>query len=366
MVDGWQTIISFGAESGSITLLGKEQQSGQWEFKKAVNEMNFDDLDEEINNLTKLTRETHFANRENIADTWENALQIMNQYPWPILRPREVHPEFRKRVWTALQKEREQKYGKRLDSYRLDKWAALCFPGYAPEVVTLATWLQNATYTTVLTGAGMSTESNIPDFRSKEGWWKNVDPRTVATTEALNNNYDLFHEFYSIRINGLKQCTPHKGHEILAAWEQKGIIQAISTQNVDGFHTAAGNDHVYELHGSIHKIRCEECSKPASEQQFLNKEKCIHCGGLLRPGVVLFGEMLPEESWSVSLDHIRRSDLVIVIGTSLEVYPANELPQMTNGKTVYINMEVDENSPEFDLVIKEKVGELLREVDGLV
>jgi NAD-dependent deacetylase len=80
------------------------------------------------------------------------------------------------------------------------------------QVITLAEWIQKSSYTTLLTGAGMSTESNIPDFRSKDGWWKNINPRTVATMDALQNHYDLFHEFYCMRINGLKNCAPHKGY----------------------------------------------------------------------------------------------------------------------------------------------------------
>ena len=234
------------------------------------------------------------------------------------------------------------------------------------ELVTLADWLQQATHTTVLTGAGMSTESNIPDFRSKDGWWKKIDPRTVATTEAMNNNYNLFHEFYSMRINKLKECAPHKGHDILAKWEKKGLIQAIATQNVDGFHTEAGNRHVYELHGSIHNMRCATCFRSASEKQFLNKERCVHCGGKLRPGVVLFGEMLPEDSWEAALNHIRQSDLVIVIGTSLEVYPANQIPHMTNGRTVYINAEINASHIHFDLRIQGKAGEVLSQVDEIM
>lgn len=234
------------------------------------------------------------------------------------------------------------------------------------EAGALADWLQHATHTTILTGAGMSTESDIPDFRSKEGWWNRVDPRTVATPEALQNHYDLFYEFYAMRIKRIKSCTPHTGYNILADWEKNGLIQAISTQNVDGFHTRAGNEHVYELHGSLHQFRCAHCARPSSEKQFLNKENCQHCGGNLRPGVVLFGETLPEDSWKASLAHIRRSDLVIVIGTSLEVYPASELPNMTDGKTVYINAEVDHPNTRFDLVIQGKAGEVLQQVNTLV
>ncbi|MBU8919073.1 NAD-dependent deacylase [Bacillus sp. FJAT-29953] len=237
---------------------------------------------------------------------------------------------------------------------------------YSEHLLTLADWLQKSKHTTILTGAGMSTESNIPDFRSKHGWWNNIDPRTVATIEALDNHYDIFHEFYSLRINLLENCLPHRGHHILAEWEQKGLIQAICTQNVDGFHSAAGSHQVYELHGSINKFRCADCSKIVSKEQFLNKEGCSQCGGKLRPNVVLFGEMLPEESWSASLSHIHKSDLVIVIGTSLEVYPASQLPQMTAGKTVYINTEMNGQNQDFGLIIQDKAGNVLAKVNEII
>lgn len=237
---------------------------------------------------------------------------------------------------------------------------------YSERVEIIAAWLQNSNNTLILTGAGMSTESNVPDFRSQDGWWRNIDPRTVATVEAMHNNYHVFHEFYSMRIHGLKKCKPHRGHEILSEWEQRGLIHGVITQNVDGFHNAAGNRQVYELHGSIRTFRCINCSKPAEEEQFLHKELCTHCGGNLRPNVVLFGENLPETVWDDSIQLIRQSELVIVIGTSLEVYPASQLPQMTNGKTVYINFEIDKQNSNFNMKIKGKAGEVLQKLDGLI
>ncbi|MFC4770161.1 SIR2 family NAD-dependent protein deacylase [Effusibacillus consociatus] len=100
----------------------------------------------------------------------------------------------------------------------------------------LAKWIRESSYTVILTGAGMSTESGIPDFRSQNGWWRNIDRRTVATVEALHDNYSLFHEFYSRRIEALEQMSPHQGHHILAEWERRGLIQCVATQNVDGLH----------------------------------------------------------------------------------------------------------------------------------
>lgn len=227
----------------------------------------------------------------------------------------------------------------------------------------LKEWLNHSKKTVVLTGAGMSTESGIPDFRSQSGWWKQIDPRTVATVEALEQNYSLFHAFYTRRIQALENCMPHEGHRILADWERKGLIDCVATQNVDGFHRVAGSKNVEELHGSIQTIRCQACGQSESLESFLNKESCTHCGGKLRPNVVLFGEVLPQDSWQHTIHHIQEAELVLVIGTSLEVYPVNQLPTMTKGKTVYINLEIPANVNYFDLTIEGKAKEVLQQVN---
>ncbi|MBU9723836.1 NAD-dependent deacylase [Bacillus alkalicola] len=226
--------------------------------------------------------------------------------------------------------------------------------------------LKGSSHTVILTGAGMSTESGVPDFRSKAGWWKNIDPLTVATVEALEDNYELFHEFYSTRISGLSQLKPNKGHFIIADWQKEGLVQLVATQNVDNFHQTAGAEHVQTLHGSIKSYRCNDCRAEVSETAFLKKVPCPTCGGRTRPNVVLFGEMLPQESWQTTLANIEIADLVIVIGTSLEVYPVNQLPAMTNGKTVFINLDEVRGANAFDLTIKGKAGEVLERVDELL
>ncbi|KOS68557.1 NAD-dependent deacetylase [Lysinibacillus contaminans] len=229
------------------------------------------------------------------------------------------------------------------------------------SIEQLSEWLKVSQNTVVLTGAGMSTESGIPDFRSASGWWQNIDPRTVATVEALERNYPLFHEFYKMRIENLEKVAPHEGHEILAEWERQGLISLVATQNVDGFHQLAGSQNVEELHGSIRTIRCHRCGKRAEMAAFLQKQSCS-CSGKLRPNVVLFGENLPQASWKKVIDSIEEADLVVVIGTSLEVYPVNQLPSMTNGKTVYINLDTAKQVIQFDLIIKGKVKEVLEQV----
>lgn len=225
-------------------------------------------------------------------------------------------------------------------------------------------WIKKSNYTVVLSGAGMSTESGIPDFRSKDGWWKKVDPLTIATVDALENNYDLFHEFYSARINALTHCSPHQGHFILSKWEQEGYLHHIATQNVDGLHQQAGTEHISELHGSITKIKCHSCQANDEQERFLQKLPCKQCNGKLRPDVVLFGEMLPEDAWQQSLNAMKNADVVIVIGTSLQVYPVNQLPSMTKGKLIYMNKEIAEESVMFDATLKGSAGELLHDLEN--
>lgn len=226
----------------------------------------------------------------------------------------------------------------------------------------LASWLRDSRFTVVLTGAGMSTESGIPDFRSQSGWWKDIDPRTVATVEALDDHYDLFHEFYTTRLEGLRDCKPHRGHYVLAEWEAGGRLQHIATQNVDGFHQEAGNRSVSELHGSLHRFRCHNCDSKASGDDFFAKKPCERCGGKLRPDVVLFGETLPQDAWRQALGMIQQAELVLVIGTSLQVYPVSQLPMMTDGKVAILNYEATDYDRHFDLVLHGKAGELLQRV----
>lgn len=121
----------------------------------------------------------------------------------------------------------------------------------------LLEWLKESSYTVILTGAGMSTESGLPDFRSAgSGLTNTVDYGKIASTEALNHHVSEFIEFYRRRVMGLKECSPHAGHYILADWERRGIVQSIITQNVDGFHQAAGSRNVAELHGTLQQVHC--------------------------------------------------------------------------------------------------------------
>lgn len=232
----------------------------------------------------------------------------------------------------------------------------------------LEKWLKESNYTVILSGAGMSTESGLPDFRSaNDGLWNGKDPGEIASTEALNENVKEFIEFYRHRVIGLKECSPHKGHCILADWEKRGILKSIITQNVDGFHRLAGSENVSELHGNLQTLHCQECKKEFPSEGYLHGHVQCNCGGLLRPSIVLFGEMLPEQSLDFAAEESEKAELFIVLGSSLTVTPANQFPliaKQNGAKLVIINMEPTDFDFYADEVIHErKIGEVLEELD---
>ncbi|OCA89855.1 MULTISPECIES: NAD-dependent protein deacylase [Bacillaceae] len=233
----------------------------------------------------------------------------------------------------------------------------------------LVTLLKESNYTVIFTGAGFSTESGLPDFRStNNGLWKKQDPGTIASTDALNQNVKEFFEFYRQRVVGVKEHGPHKGHSILAKWEREGIIQSIITQNVDGFHQEAGSSRVAELHGTLQKVHCQTCGKEYGSEMYLNESYQCECGGKLRPSVILFGEMLPEKPFMMAEAESEKADLFIVLGSSLSVTPANQFPliaKQNGAKLVIINLEPTNFDFYADLVINDrKAGELLAEIDA--
>lgn len=229
--------------------------------------------------------------------------------------------------------------------------------------------LQDSDYTVVFTGAGMSTESGLPDFRSKaRGLWTKFNPDQLANVKALQENTDEFIDFYCQRIAAMDKYKPHKGHEILADWEQRGFIQSIITQNVDGFHHEAGSDHVIELHGTLRHSHCHQCKKVYDNERLEKKQLTCACGGIIRPSIVLFGEMLPEEALEKAGQEAEKAELFIVLGSSLSVTPANFFPLKAKehgAKLVIINMESTELDPVADIVINDKkIKGFLEELDN--
>lgn len=201
--------------------------------------------------------------------------------------------------------------------------------------------IQQANKTVVFTGAGMSTESGLPDFRSKDsGLWERFNPTELATIDALTYKRESFIKFYQYRLQTLMDVAPHAGHFVLAEWENNNIIDCIITQNVDGFHHEAGNQHVMELHGSFRQFHCHSCQKTYDRTNFSQGDTTCSCGGTIRPNIVLFGEALPGQVFRQAEKASEAADLFIVLGSSLTVSPANMFPLIgiENGaKLVIVN-----------------------------
>lgn len=228
--------------------------------------------------------------------------------------------------------------------------------------------LQSANNTIIFTGAGMSTESGLPDFRSKDrGLWEKFNPDELANVNALLHNTEEFTKFYQYRLSELHKYKPHKGHHILNDWEDRGFIRGIITQNVDGFHSDAGNRNVMELHGSFRSFHCHQCGNNCEREAYFNGLSTCECGGTFRPGIVLFGEGLPEDTFAKAERASTDADLLIVFGSSLTVSPANMFPLVAkeNGaKLVIVNREPTDYDRFADLVIQDKnIKEVLTLVD---
>lgn len=223
----------------------------------------------------------------------------------------------------------------------------------------------------VLTGAGMSTESGLPDFRSPDGLWRQHRPEALASVEALHQRPLLFYEFYRFRLELLKQAAPNPAHRALVELERLGRLETIVTQNVDGFHTEAGSRKVAEIHGTLRQARCHDCAqlypitlleKPTEDLASL--PRCT-CGGLIRPGVVLFGEMLPQDALNRAIEAMEMCDGLLIVGSSLQVHPAASLPQIVleRKKPLWIiNLDSTPYDEVADVVIRAKAGEVLPKV----
>jgi NAD-dependent deacetylase len=199
----------------------------------------------------------------------------------------------------------------------------------------LAQLLRDAESAVVLTGAGVSVPSGIPDFRSPgTGLWENVDPMEVAHIDAWRRDPDRFWSFYRQRFASLVDKEPNEAHLALAELERGGLVRAVITQNVDRLHHKAGSQRVVEVHGSIEYSVCLECRGKQSLDWVLAGDgapECPTCVTPLKPDVVLFGELLPERAMAEAQELALQADLMVCVGSSLEVYPVAGLPAMTHG-----------------------------------
>ncbi len=200
-----------------------------------------------------------------------------------------------------------------------------------------ANLLRNARHAVVLTGAGISTPSGIPDFRSPgSGLWEKDDPMEVASIYALRQNPRRFYEWVRPLIALMRQAQPNPAHIALARLEAAGRIQAVITQNIDGLHQRAGSRVVLELHGHLRTATCLNCFRqvPAEGLEEVVERgevpRCSVCGGVMKPDTILFGEQLPTEVFIAAMEHARRADLMLVVGSSLMVMPAAKLPAVTH------------------------------------
>lgn len=184
----------------------------------------------------------------------------------------------------------------------------------------------------VLTGAGMSTESGIPDFRSASGLWAQVDPFEVASIDAFRRDPRRVWRWYGPRIRGLLAAEPNAGHRALGALESAGHVTAVVTQNIDMLHARAGSRDVVEVHGSIRTSRCLACARDESLDEVLRQLEgaeapvCTSCGEIVKPGVVMFGELLPLDAMSRAEALAAQTGVLLVVGSSLEVWPVAGLP----------------------------------------
>ena len=215
--------------------------------------------------------------------------------------------------------------------------------------------LRGAKKIVFVTGAGISQESGIPTFRGKDGLWRNYDAMKLATINAFYDNPKLVWEWYNERRKNIFSAEPNLGHKAIAELE-KFVKVVVLTQNIDGLHQRAGSTEVLELHGSIVKIKCTVCDfKNEILTEFIQIPPLCKCGNILRPDVVWFGESLPQEIWQQAIIHASNCDVMIVVGTSLVVSPANTLPiyaKQNKATLIEINTEETIMSSDMDLSIR--------------
>jgi len=203
------------------------------------------------------------------------------------------------------------------------------------SAVELAALIHDRQPCVVLTGAGVSTESGIPDFRSPSGLWATFDPLEYGSIEAFRADPLKVWSFYKPRVAMLTEAEPNAAHLALAELERRGFVEAVVTQNIDLLHGRAGSKEVVEVHGSIRTATCPGCGERYSLEQVLellddaDAPACRACGAILKPDVVFFGELLPPEAIERAYELSRRTRLLLVVGSALEVYPIAGLPEET-------------------------------------
>ncbi len=235
---------------------------------------------------------------------------------------------------------------------------------YEERIETLKQWIRESERIAFFGGAGVSTESNIPDFRSTDGLYHmkyDYPPETILSATFFHRKTDEFYRFYRDKMI-YTDAKPNRAHLALAKLEQEGKLTGIVTQNIDGLHQEAGNKKVYELHGSVLRNYCMKCHKFYGIDAIMKSEgiPTCECGGTIKPDVVLYEEGLNDQVWNGGEAAIRNADMLIVGGTSLTVYPAANMLYYYRGKRlVLINRDATTYDSEADLVFHESIGDVL-------
>lgn len=222
-------------------------------------------------------------------------------------------------------------------------------------------------------GAGVSTESGIPDFRSKDGLYSeqydNYEPETILSISFFKKHPSIFYKFYRDKILMQGQnldIKPNAAHLKLAELEKAGKLKAIVTQNIDTLHQEAGSEKVYQIHGTIATNHCCLCNKEYSLEEVKNQktnDMICECGGLIKPDIVFYEEELPMTTWNTALEAVSKADCLIIAGTSLRVYPAANIVQYFHGKyLVIINLDSTQADSMADLVIHDSIGKVFSEI----
>jgi len=222
--------------------------------------------------------------------------------------------------------------------------------------------LKKAEKIVFVTGAGISQESGIPTFRGKDGLWRKYDPMKLATIDAFYEDPKLVWEWYEERRKNILAANPNPGHTAIAELEKYKQVSVL-TQNIDGLHQRAGSTQVYELHGSIITIKCTVCDfKDKIVSSFLQLPPLCKCGNMLRPDVVWFGESLPQDVWKSAIEQASLCDVMVVVGTSLAVSPANLLPlyaKQNGAAMIEVNIEQTPMSSSMDISLRSSAASTL-------
>jgi NAD-dependent deacetylase len=240
---------------------------------------------------------------------------------------------------------------------------------YAAQMERIASLIRENPNFYALTGAGMSTESGIPDFRSPgTGLWEKIDPLKTSSAEVLYNDPRLFYEVGFTRFPAIAAAEPNPGHFAMARLEELGYLKGLVTQNIDGLHVKAGSRKVWEVHGHLRSCHCSGCKKGYPFEELVVQvgrkqipPACPRCLKMLRPDVILFGDPMPEIFFEAESVLSAGCDLLLVAGSSLVVYPVAYLPRLAK-KLIIINLEPTDYDIRAEIVVREKCGKALSDL----